>query len=527
MSSTKLPFFKQLSRFPGVSPSVLGLAAIFCLIMGLAAGIVSGHWGLVPLILLGVAGTLLLAWLVIQTRIAPGFWGRRSTQTGANTLLSLLAVLVLLGIINVLGVRYGPQFDLTENQQFTLAPESQDVLKTLQQPVNILVFDGNPDRAQRLLLEQFQRQSQNKVSFEFVDPTSRPGLAKKFNIQRQGEVILESGNRSQPLEGELKEANLTPALINVTGNKTTRAYFTQGHGELALSGQGQSLSQAIEVLNKRNVQSQPLNLLANPQVPADADVVIVAGPKQAFLAPEVKALEDFLKRKGRLLLLLDPDSQHGLEPLLNDWGIKLDQRWVVDGSGVAQQLGLGPDTVVAFEYGQHPITAKFAQGPSLFPQVQAVLVAPQAQDEVVNLVNSGSHTWAETNPGDNFRFDPNVDQLGPLPLAVAITRSLQPQDPAATPDNAQKPEARLIVFGNSGFASDSFFEQGINGDLLINSILWLGERNDQPLSIRPKDATNRRLQLSVALNRWIVLISIFLLPLVGFGFAVGAWWQRR
>lgn len=510
-----------MNRILKLQPNI----ALLLLIMGIAAGIVSGSWGIIPVTLLALAGVLLLAWLVIQSRISPGFWGRRSTQTSANRLLSLLAVLVILGIINFLGVRYGTQFDLTENQQFTLALESQEVLKNLQQPVNILVFEGNPPSSQRLLLEQFQRQSQGKVSFQFIDPTEQPGLAKKFNVQQTGEVILEAGNRSQPLEGELKEANLTPALVKVTGDQTTRAYFTHGHGELALSGGNQSLSQALEVLNKRNVVSEPLNLLTNPEVPADANVVIVAGPRQRFLAPEVTALETFLKKGGSVLLMLDPDVEAGLEPLLNAWGIKLDNRWVIDGSGVAQQVGLGPDTVVAFEYGSHPITQRFAQGPSLFPQVQAILVAPRDQDDVINLVTTSPQTWAESNPqAESFSFDPNQDQPGPLTLGVAITRPLASETQA----NETKPQdSRLVVFGDSGFAANSFFEQGINGDLFVNSVLWLGERDDQPLSIRPKDATNRRLSLSVATNRWVILISLLLLPLLGFGMAIGAWWQRR
>lgn len=516
---------KRLSFPRQFNPQILAMAALFLLIMGIAVGIVSGSWGLLPVILLALAGGLLLTWLVVQSRISPGFWGRRSTQTSANRLLSLIAVLVLLGILNFLGVRYGTQIDLTENQQFTLALESQEVLKNLSQPVNILVFESNPPSSQRLLLEQFQRQSQGNVSFQFIDPTEQPGLARKFNVQQTGEVILESGNRSQPLEGELKEANLTPALVKVTGDQTTRAYFTQGHGELALSGGNQSLSQAIEVLNKRNVDSQPLNLLANPEVPEDANLVIVAGPRQRFLAPEVTALEAFLKRGGSVLLMLDPDINTGLEPLLNAWGIKLDNRWVIDGSGVAQQVGLGPDTVIAFNYGSHPITQRFAEGPSLFPQVQALLVAPTDQDEVVDLVSSGPQTWAESNPqAESYSFDPNQDQPGPLTLGVAITRPLANENQASE----QKPEdARLIVFGDSGFATNSFFEQGINGDLFVNSVLWLGERDDQPLSIRPKDATNRRLSLSVATNRWVILISLLLLPLLGFGLAIGAWWQRR
>lgn len=506
-------------------PQYLGLAALFLLVMGLSAAVVTGTWGWLPSGLLGLAGVLLLAWVVIQTRVSHGFWGRRATQAGANSLLTLLAVLVLLGIINFLGVRYGTQFDFSEGAQFSLAQESRDVLQALPQPVNILVFQADLDSSQRLLLEQFQKASSGKVTFQVINPINQPGLARKYNVQSSGMVILESGNRSQPLEGELKEADLTPSLVKVTSDAKTRAYFTQGHGEAPLSGGNTSLAKAIEVLNKRNVESTPLNLLASPEVPEDANVVIVAGPKQAFLAPEVTALEAFLKKGGSVLLMLDPDVNTGLEPLLNGWGIKLDERWIIDGSGVGAQVGLGPDTVVAFDYGQHPITQKFAQGPSLFPQAQGILIMPQDKDEVVDLVSSGPQTWAEANPeGESYSFDEGQDQAGPLTLGVAITRPLETN---AANNTTPPKDARLIVFGDSGFATDSLFEQGVNGDLFVNSILWLGERQDQPLSIRPKETTNRRLNLSVNLNRWVTLISVVILPLLGFGLAIGAWWQRR
>ncbi len=44
-------------------------------------------------------------------------------------------------------------------------------------------------------------------------------------------------------------------------------------------------------------------------MPDDATVVVVAGPKTDYFAPEVDALRAFLKKGGKLLLLLDPGRQ--------------------------------------------------------------------------------------------------------------------------------------------------------------------------------------------------------------------------
>ncbi|MDG2991077.1 Gldg family protein [Candidatus Synechococcus calcipolaris G9] len=521
MKRVSLP--KKLPFSPS-SQWLLGLAPLL-LVAGIAAGVVTDTWNWLPMTLLALAGLCLLAWLVMEARVSGGFWGRRSTQVGTNALLSLVAVLVLLGVVNFLGDRYMVEFDLTENQNFTLAAETQEVITSLEEPVNILVFSANPNPSDRLLLEQYRRQSEGQVNFEFVDPQARPGLAQKYNIQRAGDVILEAGNTSRPLEGDLSETNLTPGILRVTSDRRTRAYFTTGHGEIPLTGEGSSLSEVAQALEQRAVEVEPLNLLETGNIPEDANVVIVAGPRQPFLELEENILEDYLKRGGSVLLMLDVDGNPGLTSLLSNWGLTLDSRWVIDGSGIGQQVGLGPDTVIVTQYGNHPITGKFAQGPSLFPRVQAVVVEPVDQDEVVDLVITGEQTWAEAEwQSGDLTFDEGVDTPGPLTLGVAISR------PLAVPENGETldKESRLVVFGDSEFASDRVLAyQGVNSDLFINSVLWLGDRDDQVLTVRARESPNRRLQMNVATSRWISVISLLILPLIGFGLAVVVWWKRR
>src|SRR4028118_2245509 len=90
-------------------------------IAGLTARVVSGNWSQAPLGLL-IAGLVIIGlWLLFLGSLAPGFWGRRSTQVGTNAIISTLAVLVILGLINFLGVRYVQRVDLTENNLFSLS----------------------------------------------------------------------------------------------------------------------------------------------------------------------------------------------------------------------------------------------------------------------------------------------------------------------------------------------------------------------------------------------------------------------
>ena len=112
---------------------------------GLVAGFVSNSWGAVPVGLI-IAGIIILGlWLLFVSTAPDSFWGKRSTQAGTNALAATLSMLVILGLINFLGVRRALRVDLTENQLFTLAPQSQRVVANLQQPVKIWVFESNPN----------------------------------------------------------------------------------------------------------------------------------------------------------------------------------------------------------------------------------------------------------------------------------------------------------------------------------------------------------------------------------------------
>ncbi|MDY6900640.1 MAG: ABC transporter, partial [Cyanobacteriota bacterium] len=102
--------------------------------------------------------------------------------------------------------------------------------------------------------------------------------------------------------------------------------------------------------------------------------------------------------------------------------------------------------------------------------------------------------------------------------------------PTPTPTNSQnnKPsESRMVVFGDSDFITDGFFSQQLNGDVFLNSVTWLSKQDSQPLSIRPKEAKNRRINLSQAQANLLALSSILVLPILAFASAALLWFQRR
>ncbi|BAY12077.1 GldG family protein [Calothrix sp. NIES-2098] len=99
--------------------------------------------------------------------------------------------------------------------------------------------------------------------------------------------------------------------------------------------------------------------------------------------------------------------------------------------------------------------------------------------------------------------------------------------PTNKPDEKTPTESRLVVIGNSDFATDGLFERQLNGDVFLNSVTWLSQQDQQSLSIRPKEAKNRRLEISTAQAGLLTLSSLLLLPLIGLVGASLIWWKRR
>jgi ABC-type uncharacterized transport system involved in gliding motility auxiliary subunit len=332
--------------------------------------------------------------------------------------------------------------------------------------------------------------------------------------------VLMVGERTQPLSPPLSESSLTPAIARMVNNQQMNVYFTIGHGERELTPGENGFAQAIAGLQNQNANARPLNLLTEGKIPADANVVVVAGPRKSFQPQEIKPLDTYLNEGGRALLLLDPLTQPGLDSLLKSWGVTLSpDRLVID-----PQIEGAPAMPVITDYGQHPITRNFRQQFTFLNVAQPVTAKPIGNEQIVELLKTSDQAWAESNPQNPpVQLDPATDQKGPLSLGVAITRTLQ-----TTPTPGQSPkEARLVVIGDSDFATDPAFNQSINGDLFLNSVSWLGGSQDQVLSIRPKDPKNRRLNIQVGISRLVSFLALGLLPFGAVFMAIFTWWRRR
>ena len=230
-----------------------------------------------------------LVYTLTQWREIAGAFSRRQTRMGTLTITSIAIVLGILVALNYIGTRQTKRWDLTASNEFTLSDQTVNVLKRLNAPLAIKVFEKTSEMQRfRDALAEYEHQSTH-VSIEYADADKKAALARQYQVTNYGTVVLEYQGRVERVVGSA-EQDLTNGIIKVISGTQRRVYFVQGHGERDINSSERSGYGTIKsALERENYGVDKLVLIQQGQVPEDAAIVVVAGPKNDLLAPEVDA----------------------------------------------------------------------------------------------------------------------------------------------------------------------------------------------------------------------------------------------
>ena len=482
-------------------------------------------WGGLALVVLYTLGQ----WREIVT-----YFKRRQARYGALATVSVLVALGIVVAVNYLGTRQSRRWDLTEGQQHSLSEQTTKVLQGLDAPVKFTVFDKQTEMERfRNRLDEYAYQSKN-VTVDYIDPDTRPVIAKEYAIDQYGTIVVEYKGRRERTTSDA-EQDITNAVIKVLTGTQQTVYFLQGHGEKdPTRTERDGYSAAAQTLGRDNYKVEKLVLAQQKDVPAGASIVVIAGPTSDLLIEEADALRRYLTNAGKLMVMADPILEGGrslpnLEALVKEWGIDLGHNIVVDVSGATNE----PSLAVAASYPQHPITDRFGML-TIFPVSRGIqLIEGGANGRIAQpLVETSPRSWAESNlPSleSGVSLDPaQGDKAGPVTLAAAVSAPAAPEPAkaAATTEDAPKPESRVVVFGDSDFPSNAYGGMAGNPTLFANAVNWLAQQENL-IAIRPKEASDRRVTVTARQQQGIFLVSVLVVPALVFGAGVYTWWRRR
>jgi ABC-type uncharacterized transport system involved in gliding motility auxiliary subunit len=420
-----------------------------------------------------------------------------------NTALMILLLLGIVAIVEAVSYRHNTRLDLTENRRNSLAPQTMQVLRDLKVDVNAVAFFRSDQPGKRVaedLFKQYTRYGGDKFTWKVVDPDREPALARRYAVESYGTVVLETKTKSEKVT-DAEEEKLTNGLVKVTREGKRAVYIVQGHGESEITNTERSgFSEAKTALERSNYEVKPLALAREGKVPDDAAVLIIPGPRTDLFPPEMDALDAFVGKGGKLLVMMNPFQNEKMKTWLAKYGFDLGDNLIVEPNPIGRLFGIGPEVPIVQQYESHPITRDMSGVSTLFPLTRSVGQAqPPPQGTTVQaLARTSPQSWGETNRDALQRGEAQPDPQdakGPLPVASVAT----------------KDKARVVVYGTSNIASNQFLNLQGNRDFFLNTVSWLAEEEDQ-ISIRPKDTKQTPVFLSAQQGQAVFLLPVVVMP---------------
>jgi len=479
------------------------------------------------------------------------FTRSRKWAMAFNVILSSLALLALIVMVNYLAARHFWRIQVDSNKT-TLCPLTKRVLNSLSNHVKIIIyFDTEGDRelfsSVKTLLKEYEINCP-KLDLEFVDYKT-PGRAELIQAQYKfattsggGRVIFDYKGRAKTvMASELSEYEsagkefrrsafkgellFTSAIASVTEAHSPKVYFLQGHGEHdpASEDDTRGYSKFAKSLNETDVEYGLLGDLTANDIPADCQVLIIAGPDKTLLPEEVARIDQYLSRGGRVFLLLNFQSalnpkRLGFEQLLASWNLDTGLNYIQDKSeGKAKT----PQAVIASSFGTHPIVKPLRNSSLVFyiprsvGQKSAVTTADSAK--VAELVSTSSSGVVYSNA----KGEGGPDKQGVFPLAAAAEKgSIQGV-------SADRGVGRLVVTGDSIFLANYLIEYLGNRDFGMLAVNWLLNRDLLLSGIPARAVKEYKFNLTeqqMSTFRWVFLLVVpGLVMMTGFG----VWLRRR
>lgn len=507
---------------------------------------------------LGIMLLSLVAWVFMAPEQAKAVLTGRTVRFGGTSLVVTVVVLIALIAVYTMVRNLSIRVDLTQRDIYSLTEESRQAISVLGADptvpeVRFVAFYGAAQAAQRdrdeLLFEDYNRISNGKVSYEFIDPDRNPLLANQMGINRAGQIFVGKLNDADELDienGELvnfaSQDSLTNAILKVAAEGDFRAYFVGVEGGLNLTAATpDGMATLNDILTNqldwttRTVGLFDLNnptggvTLNNPNI--DGEVVVIPGGTQALTDDEAQILIDYLDDGGNLIILAAPSTEAdntslATTPLLNDYlwenfGLRFQDNIIIDPSQAWQTPLIPVSTDFSLN---HPITRSFQRGSGMaFEIPHGIEIADPLPDSIEGryLARSTAGAYAKTDYEAviNGEFDrADEDAGGPFPIAAVAENTTT--------------GARVVLFGSTSIAANGYISIAslVNFDAMFNSMVWTTGFDEFFTQIniqsaqRPQDTP---IFVDQQTSGMINLVTTILLPfgvlLVGFL----VWWNSR
>ena len=446
----------------------------------------------------------------------------------------------------IIAERHNHRFDLTPTKSFVLADEASRVAQGIRVPVRITVFYNSQEHGQRRQIQdllQLFSDASPQITYRLLDLDRSPALAKKYGISSFNTGVMEAAQRTHPLN-TVDEEEITNGLLKLTRGQQRPLCFLTGHGEHSPqdAGERSGYSEVAKALEKENFEIRTLATLPNEGVPAECTVVILPGPTRSLLPGEADHLGSYLESSGRVLAMIDPNAPESMVEFLARYDVRAGNDLVVDERNRFYGADSFMPRVPIFDEGTFRKNLDAAAVFALARTVTPIEDTTNTRSKVLLIALTSPDSWARvdggTVPDGTVRFRREVDKPGPLPVGLMVVETPQAQEQPVTPadgadsgsgTSAAPRVGRMIVFGDSDFASNLYLNLLGNKDLFMSSIAVLAE-DEELIAMRRKGLPHSSISpvfLTAWQGRLIFWIAVVAEPAVFVVMGMLITWRRR
>jgi len=309
----------------------------------------------------------------------------------AGTLILLAILFVTLTIMSSVFLK-GMRFDLTENGLYTLSEGTRNIIKNMDEPVNLYLYfseDASRDLPQFRsyarwageMLEEFAEQSRGKLKLQRVDPvpfSPQEDQAAQYGLQgvpvgTAGDTLYFGLVGTNSLDGMEIMPFLQPDKEKFLEYDLAKIVFSLSHPQHKKVGlisgldmkpgfdpATQSMREAWIIHGQFDqlFELQDLPVDAG-ELPDDLDLLVLAHPKD-LSEKLLYQIDQFVLGGGRVLAFMDPLAEADLGgdpndpmarmnaggsstlgPLLDAWGVSFDPNRVIGDYAYALQVSIG------------------------------------------------------------------------------------------------------------------------------------------------------------------------------------------
>ncbi len=505
-------------------------------------------------VVLGLFAASLITLIVIDFERIKDFLQLRAFHRALTSIVILIGIIAFLITLYLISGNFPMRFDVTKDNVYSISEQTVETLKMIEKPLRIIVFRSqseDPNSAAwraDLLLEEYSTRN-NNIKVEYVNPDQQPILARQYEMSEYGQTVFiyDGGKRSHVLSRDIIKVNygdssereqfvgeqmFTQAIYTLLEEKKYNIYFVTGHGEKQINDQGQfGLSLLKTYLESENYNVDSINTLTMQSIPANASLLIIAGPTSTFMDEEKALFSQYVANGGRILVLYDSaidGNKSNLHHWLEDYGFLFHEDFVIDvDSSIMIPVNVVP------QYNSHPIVEDMRKNnvPSSFIVARSIVPVRSKYDGVFsNILFTSKNSYGKIEPTFDIsraKFTPGVDIPGPVSLAMI---GIYTNNNSGTQTN----DGMIAVYGDAHFALNGYVSVQSqtdialvgNKDLILNTIGYMlgSEKN---ITIRPKEYDTVPLNLTITQSNLIVLLVQLALPFIFAVVGVAIWFRRR